>query len=134
MSNSALLSYFVVAKPYRSLQLGKFLAQAAFAKCQRISRKYTTAEFRSTMIMKHLQTNVSKTSPAAQFCVQLLSLLLPFIFNQTSQYREYFTFFAETNALHLFDGVLDSATRHKILHSIGFQLLDFDVCILKINV
>lgn len=134
ISNVGLFSYFCINKEYRQLKLGDFLAHEAYLGCKRVAQKFlqqsqNQKDYRARVLLKSLNDALKKDKnlPAeTEFALQYLNMLLPFVFKNDKHYSTFYCFFAETNMLHLSDGVMESATRHKIMRSIGFRCLDFD--------
>eukprot|EP01063_Lacrimia_lanifica_P021021 TRINITY_DN28275_c0_g1_i1.p1 TRINITY_DN28275_c0_g1~~TRINITY_DN28275_c0_g1_i1.p1 ORF type:complete len:333 (+),score=114.28 TRINITY_DN28275_c0_g1_i1:49-1047(+) len=139
MSNCCLMSYFAVAEAYRGAGLGRWLVATAHQTCveeadawkrsvtpgddapataegwlRRVSRLPDTARFNALV------------AEVAGMCtdeeVRALAELMAAGHDVSASLS---LFFAETNAEGVDDGVLDPKIRHRVLHKLGFNALEF---------
>jgi GNAT superfamily N-acetyltransferase len=117
LSNCALLSYFMVNEDYRELGMGKYMVNYAYDQLKQISaRIYSSIDELIHNYTRDIQTTEEEKEYFEQ--VQLL--------RREVTSSEFCTFFAETNAWGVDDGVMEASKRHQIMRRIGFRMLDFD--------
>ncbi|KAL0479798.1 hypothetical protein AKO1_007427, partial [Acrasis kona] len=131
MSNCTLLSYFVVTDEYQNLGLGRELVNRAYKISEDVSELYKQMDYRNNTV-KSIMHSISDTLNFDQVVTEELKNQFQFI-NEYIKYTysdpikdEFYLFVAETNAVGVSDGIMESEDRHNIMHRIGFRLIDFE--------
>jgi GNAT superfamily N-acetyltransferase len=136
MSNCALLSYFVVTDEYQNLGLGRTLVEKAYQISKQIAHNFNQTHSRQKFVTDIL-SKISKLLKQADEGSEIgLDEKLKDQYYFVTEYLQhtlddpisdkFYAFVAETNAVGVSDGIMQSEGRHAIMHRIGFRLLDFE--------
>jgi GNAT superfamily N-acetyltransferase len=136
MSNLTLLSYFVVTDDYQNLGLGRVFVEQAYHISKQIAHKHKEKNHRTTTVTNILNRVNEQLKLAEEEKGFVIDKELQEEYKFVCEYLrivlndpipdEFFTFVAETNAVGVSDGVMESEGRHGIMNRIGFKLLDFE--------